>query len=412
MTTRSTEPAGPEESPGAPTALTDREARLRAEASEQVLLDALESSPDGLAVADFDFRFVFVSRRRAELSGMQPSDMIGRSVWDIFPKMVGTKLEESARTAMRDRVRTTAVYHEESRGRWLEFRFFPAPGGVASYAHDITDERVVAMEVAAYHAELEQRVDERTRSLATTNAELVRANRAKSAFLGAVSHELRTPLNAIIGFTELMYDGVAGPTTPEQREYLGDVLTSGRHLVRLITDLLDVTRIESGRMEFVPEPVALDGLVADVRQELRALAAPRGVTVDTTVDPTIGAVVLDPKRLRQVLVNLGLNAIKCAPPNSPVSVELHPEGAGRLRVDVTDRGPAIASADLGRLFHEFEEPGPGGARGGAGLALAVTRRLVEAQGGEVGVASEPGAGVRFFAILPRDATASARPSGG
>jgi PAS domain S-box-containing protein len=393
-------------------ALTDRAARLRAEASERVLLDVLESSPDGIAVIDPGFRYVFVSHRRAELAGMEPADMIGRTVWDVFPAMTGTAVEEAARTAMNDRARTVAIYHDESQGRWVELQFFPTARGIASYAHDITAERHLAIENAAYRAELEHRVEERTRALAATNTELLRANRAKSAFLGAVSHELRTPLNAIIGFTELMYDGVAGETTPDQREYLGDVLTSGRHLLRLITDLLDVTRIESGRMEFIPEPVALAGLVADVREELHALAAAKHIAVQATVDPDIGPVVLDAKRLRQVIVNLGLNAIKFAPAESAVLVEVRAEGADQLRIDVTDRGPAITGADLGRVFHEFEEPGLGGARGGAGLALAVTRRLVEAQGGTVGVASDATPGARFFAILPRDATLPARPSGG
>ena len=390
----------------------DRAERLRAQASERVLLDVLESSPDGIAVVDQDFRYVYVSHRRAELSAMDASDMIGRTTWEVFPALIGTNVETAVRTAMRDRVRATAVYHDAARGQWIEFEFFPTAQGLASYAHDVTAERHLAIENAAYRAELERRVEERTATLAAANADLLRANRAKSSFLGAVSHELRTPLNAIIGFTELIYDGVAGDTTAEQREYLGDVLTSGRHLLRLITDLLDITRIESGRMEFAPQPVALDGLVADVCEELVTLAALRNVTVETTVDSTIGPVVLDPKRLRQVVVNLGINAIKFAPANSVVTVNVRPDGADRLRIDVTDLGPAITGADMGRVFHEFEEPGPGGVRGGAGLALAVTRRLVEAQGGSVGVASDSGPGARFFAVLPRDATAPARPSDG
>ena len=408
MTTRDLDHAGGDDA----SPVTDRAARLRAEASERVLRDVMESAPDGMAVVDPEFRYVFVSRRRAELSGMNAADMIGRTVWDVFPEMVGTGVEEATRIAMRDRVGTTAVYRDGRLGRWIELQFFPTAQALASYARDITAERHVAIENAAYRAELEQRVAERTRTLAATNADLLRANRAKSAFLGAVSHELRTPLNAIIGFTELMHDGVAGPLTDEQREYLGDVLTSGRHLLRLITDLLDVTRIESGRMEFVPQPVALDGLVADACEELRALGAAHHLSIESAVDPAIGPVVLDAKRLRQVLVNLGLNAIKFAPPSSVVTIDARADGPDRLRLEVADRGPAIPDADLHHLFHEFEEPAPGGARGGAGLALAVTRRLVEAQGGRVGAVSDPDGGARFFAILPRDATARGRPSGG
>src|SRR5581483_4715737 len=139
------------------------------------------------------------------------------------------------------------------------------------------------------------------------------ANRLKSEFLANMSHELRTPLNGIIGFAQLMHDEKVGPVSADHKEYLGDILTSSRHLLQLINDVLDLAKVESGKMDFNPEPVAMDQIVSEVRDILRTLAAGKLIQIDVIVEPEVREVVADPSRLKQILYNYLSNAIKFTP---------------------------------------------------------------------------------------------------
>ncbi len=267
--------------------------------------------------------------------------------------------------------------------------------------------------------ELEQRVEDRTLALRMVNdrlaAEIVerrraegdaaKASQAKSDFLSRMSHELRTPLNAIIGFTQMIHDGRTGPVTAAQKEYLSDVLVSARHLLGLIGDLLDLAKIEAGRMEFRPETIDVDALMAEVRDVTWPLAASRGMTIDLELDPTLSPVALDPGRLKQVVFNYLSNALKASADGGRVTLRTLAADARTWRVEVEDRGIGIAPGDLDRLFVEFQQLDGGRAHEGTGLGLALTKRIVEAQGGRVGVHSIAGAGSTFFAILPRRFTA-------
>ncbi len=233
------------------------------------------------------------------------------------------------------------------------------------------------------------------------------ASRLKSEFLANMSHELRTPLNAIIGFAELMHDGKVGPVAPDcRRKGLGDILTSSRHLLGLINDVLDLSKIEAGKMEFLPERVDLGKIATEVRDILRSLAASRRIAISIEVDPGAGEVVADPAKLKQVLYNYLSNALKFTPEDGRVTLRMGPEGGEHFRLEVEDTGIGIRSEDLGRLFVEFQQLDVGAAKkyGGTGLGLALTRRIVEAQGGRVGVDSTPGRGstlLRRPACAPR-----------
>ena len=247
---------------------------------------------------------------------------------------------------------------------------------------------------------------ERRARLASERAE--KSSRAKSEFLATMSHELRTPLNAIIGFSELMHDGKTGSVSADQQEFLGDILASSRHLLQLINDVLDLSKVESGKMEFHPEPVDLAKLVDEIQDVLRGVAAGKRIRLAATVDPGIGPVVLDPAKLKQVLYNFLSNAVKFTPEAGRVSVRAAPEGPDAVRLEVEDTGIGIRAEDLERLFVEFQQldAGPARTHEGTGLGLALTKRLVEAQGGRVGVRSTLGQGSVFFAILPRVARSS------
>ena len=233
--------------------------------------------------------------------------------------------------------------------------------------------------------------------LAARSAEAEQANNAKSQFLATMSHELRTPLNAIIGFADLMHDGRLGPVSEQHRESLGDIRGSARHLLDLINEVLDLARIESGRIMLDIQAIDPVQVVSTAVDSLRSLAAERNLAV-TLEAQSLGGVLLDPARLRQVVLNYLSNAIKFTPEGGLVQVRVLRE-ADELVLEVIDTGGGIAPEDQERVFGEFEQL-HGAAYGGTGLGLAVTKRIIEAQGGIVGVRSTPGYGCTFFARLP------------
>ena len=257
----------------------------------------------------------------------------------------------------------------------------------------------VALEVARSRAELRALLTKTQRQA----EELTRAGAYKSQFLANMSHELRTPLNAILGFTQLLHEGEVGPLNDQQRDFLGNVLTSSHHLLRLINDVLDLAKVESGKLDFRPESIDLAQTIGEVGAILRTTAAEKQVRVEIAVDSSIGRVVLDPARLKQVLYNYLSNALKFTPTGGLVTVRALPEGPEFFRIEVDDTGAGITAEDLRRLFVEFQQLDAGAAKkhGGTGLGLALTKRIVEAQGGTVGVRSTPGAGSVFHAVLPR-----------
>ncbi len=268
----------------------------------------------------------------------------------------------------------------------------------------IGESYIHAKETALRESERLARENEaRTAALEAEHLRIQEASRMKSEFLANMSHELRTPLNAIIGFAELLHDGEVGPVAAKQQEFLADILTSGRHLLKLINDVLDLSKVEAGRMEFYPEPVDLGSVVGEVTSILRTTAVRNNVRMQSEISPGVGIVSLDPGRLKQVLYNYLSNALKFTPADGVVTVRARPEGRDAIRLEVIDTGPGIAPDDQKRLFAEFQQLDGGSAKrhGGTGLGLALTKRLVEAQGGSVGLRSEPGKGSAFFAVFPR-----------
>jgi signal transduction histidine kinase/DNA-binding response OmpR family regulator/HAMP domain-containing protein len=232
--------------------------------------------------------------------------------------------------------------------------------------------------------------------------ELTRASAYKSQFLANMSHELRTPMNAIIGFSELLTDDDVPVAPAQQKEFVGYILESGRHLLRLINDVLDLSKVEAGKLEFRPEPFKVEPTVHELLAIMKTTAATRRVRVHAALDPAVSEVVLDPARFKQVLYNFLSNALKFTAEGGKVEVRVMPEGPDRFRLEVEDNGAGIKPDDLERLFVEFQQVGAEAKKqGGTGLGLALTKRLVEAQGGTVGVRSTPGQGSVFHAILPR-----------
>jgi signal transduction histidine kinase len=248
---------------------------------------------------------------------------------------------------------------------------------------------------------------ERLRQIEEHNLRLHEANRLKSEFLAAMSHELRTPLNAIIGFAELVFYGRVAPDSPEHQEFLGDILASGRHLLQLINDILDLAMIESGKLELRPEPVAVEPAIGEVASLLRTLSLQKRIRVEVEADRSLEVVVLDPARFKQVLYNYLSNALKFTPEGGSIVVRTSAETPDSFRLEVEDTGIGIAPDQMERLFLKFEQLDTGNGRPpGTGVGLALTRKIVEAQGGSVGVRSRVGEGSCFHAVLPRQSAHS------
>ncbi len=238
--------------------------------------------------------------------------------------------------------------------------------------------------------------------LARVNVELANASKAKSDFLARMSHELRTPLNAIIGFSDLLAEGVAGELNARQRDYAGDIASSGRHLLSVINDILDLSRVEAGRMEFHPEDIDLKALAEEVHAAVRPLAAEKRLRLELDASADLPVVRHDPRRLRQVLLNLLSNAVKFTPEGGAVTTRLAAPDRDRVEVAVSDTGIGIATKDQAQVFEEFRrvESGYARAQQGTGIGLALVKRFVEAMGGSIALASEVGKGSTFTVRLP------------
>ncbi|MET0384082.1 MAG: PAS domain S-box protein [Burkholderiaceae bacterium] len=238
--------------------------------------------------------------------------------------------------------------------------------------------------------------------LESENRQIVESNRLKSQFLANMSHELRSPLNAIIGFSDLLCSEGMRVDASKRQQFIGHIRTSGRHLLQLINDVLDLSKVESGKFEFFPEPVDLSAVIAEVNTVLFTQIQRKRQRVSADVDPVVSQVRIDPSRLKQGLYNYLSNAIKFTPDGGLIMVRAIPDSPGFFRIEVEDSGVGIAEVDLPRLFVEFQQLDASYTKRhqGTGLGLALTRRLVEAQGGSVGVRSQQGIGSVFHLRLP------------
>jgi signal transduction histidine kinase len=268
----------------------------------------------------------------------------------------------------------------------------------------------MAENLRSAYAGLEQKVAERTRDLAVANERLQELDRLKSDFVSNVSHELRTPLTAIKGAVDLILREVAGPLTEKQIHYLTRMRSNTQHLAGLINDLLDLSKIESGKIEVKSSRVSLGGLLHEVVETLRPVAAEKTIGLEAnTPEPSI-LVWADRDKINQVLMNLIGNAIKFTPAHGTVTVSASTNGSARVQVSVSDTGPGIPSEEREKIFDRFYQIAQAGEAKprGTGLGLAICKALVELHGGRIWVETESGQGCTFAFTLPASAAQNSR----
>ena len=329
--------------------------------------------------------FVYARWAHPELSWLETL------VWTIIPGLAFwfagqwyrlKKKTAEQETLLKEQVASVDARHEELREAYLE------------------QERTV-VELRTLNVELENRVQERTRSLDAANKKLRELDQRKSAFVSIASHEIRTPLTAMKGFVENMLAGVTGDLRERQVLYLTRVKYNIERLTRTLNDLLDLSRIEAGRMELRLTDVSLAEVVAEVLDHLRLQAEAKSLVLETTAPSQLAPVRGDRDKILQILTNLVHNAIKFTPSSGLISVSLTPMEDSMIQVCVADTGCGIATEEVPRVFERFYRSDSGTTETrGSGLGLAITKSLVELHHGRIWVESAVGSGSRFYFTLP------------
>ena len=367
------------------------------------LEDIMQNVIDGIGVSDVQGKITQANRALAEMYGYDsPDEVIGRPFFDFVAKEDLPRIAERFQEMIVKKEKT--IKNIEMIGLKKDGSKFPKMINITSswdkdgsligsfvVVHDITERKRAEEELIAHHQELM----EKTR-------ELEAASQLKSEFLAGMSHELRTPLNAVIGFSELILDGVpGGEINDEQRQCLNDILSSGQHVLNLINDVLDLSKVEAGKIELKPENLNLADVIDSVAQTVRPLLDDNRHKLGVSVEEGLPPVRADKNRLRQIFLNLLSNAIKFTPAGGQLNIEVSRKGDW-CQVSVIDNGIGIREEDQERIFEPFcqlDNPLTK-EKSGTGLGLTLVNQIIEKHGGRIWVESEYGKGSRFTFTLP------------
>jgi signal transduction histidine kinase/CheY-like chemotaxis protein/HAMP domain-containing protein len=386
-----------------------REAEAEAQRARRQLGEAIETISEGFALYDAEDRLVICNSRYREMyAGVDVTIRPGIHYQEVIQAAAQAGMIPDANghldawlTARLDRHHHPGGAYEQRRagGRWLKIsERITADGGCVGVFTDIT-------ELKAREAQLGELVDR----LADARDQATQATLAKSRFLANMSHELRTPLNAIIGLAEMLAEDAEDQVLTEFREPLDRILRAGRHLLELINDVLDLSKIEAGRLDLHEEEIDLAALVADLAGASQPLADRNGNRLVVERPAGLGSIRADQTRLRQIILNLLSNACKFTQSGTVTLAVAREADEDWVRFRVSDTGIGMTKDQLGRLFQEFTQADSSTTRkyGGTGLGLAISQRLAALMGGTIAVESEPGVGTSFTVRLPAGAAATA-----
>jgi signal transduction histidine kinase len=376
-------------------------AELRFRAVQDASPDAfmlwdIEAGPQGIV----DGTLTYCNPAAERLVRKKQGDLIGGKLLTIFPQLLTSGRLEIYSEVYRTGVTRDMTAFQEGLGLWLRLVVIKVGNGLGVIGTDVTRSKSSEDVLRRSRDELEQLVTERTRELHNARDVAVQANRAKSDFLSRASHELRTPLSSVIGFSNILLKNKRGALAEEELTYLSRIAKNGRNLLALVNDLLDLSKIEAGRVDLELSPVSLFDVLHEVQETLEPRAAELGLALKVEVSLEHDLIIADESRLRQVLVNLAGNAIKYTASGS-VTVRVMSNSAGApARIDVIDTGPGIAADRLDAIFQPFiVDATPAAGDAATGLGLAITRALCDLMGYRLTVESHVGVGSTFSVHL-------------
>jgi len=376
------------------------------------LNSVLDSSTEYSIIAtDLHGTILSYNEGARRIYGYEPEEIIGAPVTILIPRDPDqeTRAREILARVHREGTFSSETTRVRKGGTTFPARFVMTmryddagnPVGYTTISRDITQQKEMEARLREYTENLEALVASKTGELQDANAQLERANRLKAEFLASMSHELRTPLNAIIGFAGVLRDEMAGPLNDDQKQCVADVLASGQQLLNLINDILDLSKVDSGRMELAAEDVILSGIFDEVQTIVQGMAVRKGLSLAFHEEPPGIVLSADRVKLLQILYNLLSNAVKFTPDGGSVRVEAE-RRPDDVCFRVVDTGVGIPGESLEMVFEEFRQVDARLSRqyGGTGLGLALTRKLVNLHGGEISVESRVDQGTVFTFTIP------------
>jgi PAS domain S-box-containing protein len=387
----------------------------KSEARYRTTLDIILES---CQLLDFDWRYLYLNGAAADQNRRPNVELLGNRMPEVWPGIEATPTFALLDRCMRERVRVhgeTEFTFADGTKRWFDIRAQPVLEGIFVLSIDISERKEAERALWLLNQSLERKVEERTVDLDAARARAEAADQLKSAFLATMSHELRTPLNSIIGFTGILLQGLAGALNPEQSKQLGMVQGSARHLLDLINDVLDLSKIEVGQLAIKSAPFDLRASVDRVTASVTPFADKKGLALRIVAPARLVPMQSDRRRVEQILLNLLNNGIKFTDRGEvTLSIELVDDarlpGSGgpqaAARIVVTDSGIGMHEQDLSKLFQPFRQIDSGLQRQheGTGLGLAICRRLTDLLGGTIGARSVWGEGSVFTVDLPMKRT--------